>query len=189
MATRPPARTLMPRAAQLFGDRVHGVPADLWTARTPCAEWTVHSLVNHVVAEHLWAPHLLRGETISDVGDRYDADVIGDEPASRWSAAIDASLAAWAQASDDQEVHLSMGKAPVAEYANQMLMDLTVHAWDLAQAAGLPDRLDPDVVEYVWEYAEQVIPQWQGTGIFAPPVKVTGNDRQDQLIGLTGRHP
>jgi uncharacterized protein (TIGR03086 family) len=82
-----------------------------------------------------------------------------------------------------------MGKAPVAEYANQMLMDLTVHAWDLAQAAGLPDRLDPDVVEYVWEYAEQVIPQWQGTGIFAPPVKVTGNDRQDQLIGLTGRHP
>ncbi|MGH3657870.1 MAG: TIGR03086 family metal-binding protein [Micromonosporaceae bacterium] len=179
----------MPQAARLFGVRVHDVPDDLWTARTPCNEWSVHDLVNHVVAEHLWAPHLLRGETIEDVGDRYDGDVIGDEPAARWDTAIAGPLAAWAEATDDQIVHLSMGEAPIAEYANQMLMDLAIHAWDLAQGAGLPDRLDPDVVEYVGEYAEQVVPQWQGTSIFAAPVKVPGHDRQDQLIGLTGRHP
>ena len=182
------ARTLMPQAASMFGDRVHGVRDERWKAPTPCAEWSVHDLVQHVVAEHLWAPHLLRGERIGDVGDRYDHDVLGDDAAASWDAAIDASLAAWLQASDDQTVHLSLGDTPVSEYANQMLMDLTVHAWDLATGAGLDDRLDPEVVAYVWDYASEVVPKWQGTGIFARPVTVDTGDRQDELIGLTGRH-
>jgi uncharacterized protein (TIGR03086 family) len=183
------ARTLMPRAAEVFGDHVHRVADDRWKAPTPCTEWSVHDLVNHVVAEHLWAPHLIDGQTIERVGDRYDGDVLGDDPVAAWDAAIAGSLAAWARAGDDEIVHLSMGEAPVSEYAEQMLFDLAVHAWDLAHGAGLPDRLDPGVVEHVWAYASQVVPQWQGSGIFARPVKVDSDDRQDQLIGLAGRHP
>jgi uncharacterized protein (TIGR03086 family) len=183
------ARTLMPRAATMFGDRVHGVRDDQWNAPTPCSEWSVHDLVQHVVAEHLWAPHLLRGERIGDVGDRYDHDVLGDDPVAAWDAAMEASLAAWADATDDQTVHLSFGDTPVAEYANQMLMDLTVHSWDLASGTGQDVRLDPDAVAHVWDYASKEVPKWQGTGIFARPVTVGTDDRQDRLIGLTGRHP
>src|SRR5215467_1964256 len=129
---RTSARTLMPRAAEVFGARVHDVAADRWKAPTPCTEWSVHDLVNHVVAEHLWAPHLIAGETIAQVGDRYDGDVLADDPVSAWDGAIAASLAAWDRADDDQTVHLSMGVAPLSEYAEQMLFDLAVHAWDLA---------------------------------------------------------
>lgn len=189
VTTQSSARTLMPRAAEVFGARVHRVTDEQWKAPTPCTEWSVHDLVNHVVAEHLWAPHLIDGETIAKVGDRYDGDVLGDDPATAWDAAIAASLAAWARARDDEIVHLSMGEAPVSEYAEQMLFDLAVHAWDLARGAELDERLDPDVVEHVWAYASQVVPQWQGSGIFARSVKVASHDRQDQLIGLAGRHP
>ena len=189
MATKSSARALMRRAAQVFSDKVHGVGRDRWAADTPCAQWSVRDLVNHVTGEHLWAPHLLHGESVAQVGDRYDGDVLGDDPTKTWDTAIAGSLAAWSAASDDQVVHLSFGSAPASEYADQMLMDLAVHAWDLARGAGLPDRLDPEVVAHVWAYASDALPRWQGAGIFAAPVEVDRDDLQDRLIGLTGRDP
>jgi uncharacterized protein (TIGR03086 family) len=96
--TQGSARTLIPAAAREFGARVHGVPPDGWTAPTPCTEWTVRDLVNHLVGEHLWAPHLLRGETVEQVGDRYEGDVLGKDPVAAWDAAAEASLAAWEHA-------------------------------------------------------------------------------------------
>ncbi|WP_020576232.1 TIGR03086 family metal-binding protein [Actinopolymorpha alba] len=187
--TQESARTLMPRAARVFSDRVHGVPANQWTGSTPCTEWTVRDLVNHLASEHLWAPHILGGETIEQVGDRYDGDVLGTDPVATWDAAIADSLAAWARTSDDAQVHLSFGDTSAEEYAEQMLFDLAVHAWDLARGAGLDERLDPVVVRHVWAYASEAVPQWQGTPMMAPPVPIKSDDQQDKLIALTGRRP
>ena len=41
-------------------------------------------------------------------------------------------------------VHVSFGWLPVGEYAVQMLVDLTVHEWDLARGAGLDEQVDPE---------------------------------------------
>jgi uncharacterized protein (TIGR03086 family) len=187
--TETSARTLMPIAAEEFGSRVHAVSADGWNAPTPCTEWSVRDLANHLVSEHLWAPHLLGGATIAEVGDRYDGDVLGGDPAGAWDAAIGPSLAAWAEVSDDALVQLSFGTAPVREYAEQMLSDLAIHSWDLARGAGVSDRLDQDLVAHVWSYAQQNVPLWQDIGIFAPPVEVDTDDPQDRLIALVGRQP
>lgn len=187
--TQGSARTLIPAAAREFGARVHGVPPDGWTAPTPCTEWSVRDLVNHLVGEHLWAPHLLRGETVEQVGDRYDGDVLGEDPVAAWDAAVTASLAAWEAAKDDDTVHLSFGDTSAEEYAEQMLTDLVVHAWDLARGAGLDDRLDPRAVRHVWEYASVRVPQWEGSSMLAPPVRTASDDIQDQLIALVGRRP
>jgi uncharacterized protein (TIGR03086 family) len=189
MTAQESARSLIPRAAQDFGDRVHDVPPDGWGAPTPCTEWCVRDLLNHMVSEHLWAPHLLSGETVEQVGDRYDGDVLGNEPVAAWDAAIAASLAAWEEVPDDATVHLSFGDTSADEYAEQMLTDLAVHAWDLARGAGLEARLDPDVVRHVWGYASVRVPEWQGSSMLAPPVRTQSNDLQDQLIALVGRHP
>ena len=71
---------LFTRSMERFVDRVSQVDAGQWSMPTPCTEWDVRALVNHVTYEQLWAPHLLAGETVEQVGDRYDGDVLGAEP-------------------------------------------------------------------------------------------------------------
>jgi hypothetical protein len=68
------------RAMAGFDRVVHHVREDQWDGPTPCTEWSVRAVVNHLVAEQLWVPHLLRGETLADVGDRHEGDVLGADP-------------------------------------------------------------------------------------------------------------
>ncbi len=137
---------LIVQGIDAFGEKVRAVPADRWTAPTPCTDWSVRDLVNHVTGEHLWAPHLLDGETIAQVGDRYDGDVLGDSPVAAWERAAEASRAAWQAASPDAVVHLSFGDNPALEYGKQMLSDLLIHGWDLARGAGLDETMEPTAV-------------------------------------------
>jgi uncharacterized protein (TIGR03086 family) len=181
------ARSMLPAAAGRFGTLVHAVPAAGWDRPTPCSGWSVRDLVNHLVAAHLRAPLLLSGGTRADVGDRYDGDVLGDRPAAAWDAAITASMRSWAMAREDQEVDLSAGPTPAGEYAEQMLLDLVVHAWDLARGAGLDERLPQDAVEHALGYAREHAEEFQGSGMFADPVPTDSPDPQTQLLALLGR--
>ena len=78
---------ILRRSVEEFGARVSQIHDDQWEAGTPDTEWNVRDLVNHVLAENLWAPPLLAGSTISDVGDRFDGDVLGPDPKGSWLAA------------------------------------------------------------------------------------------------------
>jgi uncharacterized protein (TIGR03086 family) len=183
------ARALLPAAARAFGERVTAVPADAWDAPTPCSDWRVHDLVGHLVSEHLWVPLLLGGATTEEVGDRFDGDVLGDDPVAAWQAAIGPSMDAWAATPDDATVQLSTGPTPAAEYAEQMLLDLTVHAWDLARGAGLPEELDAEIVTHVLAYVDAHTDELAGSGLFADAVPLDSRDPQDRLLAELGRRP
>jgi uncharacterized protein (TIGR03086 family) len=183
------ARELIPVAARRASEIVHEIPPDRWVAPTPCTEWTVRDVVNHLVSEHLWAPHLLRGETIESVGDRYDGDVVGEDPVTAWDRAVQASTSAFENADNEMPVHLSFGTVPVEEYANQMLVDLTVHAWDIARGAGLAEGLEPSTVAASLAYASLRQDAYSGSGLFAEPVAVPSDDPQDRLLAMLGRDP
>lgn len=177
---------LIPEASRVVTD----LPLDReWDRPTPCTEWSVRDLLNHLTAEHLWVPHLLRGETLEQVGSRYDGDVLGDDPMAAWRRAITASVLAWGQADSDGTVHTSMGPTPTQEYANQMLVDLTVHAWDLARAVGVRPHLVPDAVEASLAYEKPRVGGGGVPGIFAAPVETESESRVDQLVALLGRDP
>jgi uncharacterized protein (TIGR03086 family) len=181
---------LIPAALERFGERVHQVPAGRWDASTPCSDWSVRDLVNHVTSEQLWAPHLLRGETLEQVGDRYDGDVLGTDPPASWDTAAGAALEAWRTlAREGLEVHTSVGLMPVEEYAEQMHLDLVVHGWDLARGAGLDAGIPIEAAEHVLAFVEPRVEEYSGYGIFAPPVAVDSDDPADRLLGLLGRNP
>lgn len=183
------ARDLLPTAAKEFGSRVLAIPDDSWDRPTPCTDWTVRELVGHLVTEHLWAVELLQGATLSEVGDRFDGDVLGDDPKSSWMRAINDSMDAFAAVGVDQTVHLSVGEAPLEKYAAEMLLDLIVHAWDLARGAGLSEDLDADVVAHSLEYVNAHAGDFADTGMFADPIRVDSQDPQVRLLGLLGRQP
>ena len=171
-----------------FGARVRAVPADRWEAPTPCREWTVRDLVNHLVGEHLWAAHLLRGETLDEVGDRYDGDLVGQEPVAAWSAAEANSSAAWkGLVSLDQPVTVSAGQTSAGAYAEEMLLDLVVHGWDLARGAGQDEAMDPAALAHLLAFVSSNADSWKDTGMFAPPVRTASADPQDRLLALLGR--
>jgi uncharacterized protein (TIGR03086 family) len=181
---------LMPAALDRFSARVHDVPADSWDAGTPCSDWSVRDLVNHVTGEQLWAPHLLRGETLEQVGDRYDGDLLGDRPPQAWDAAGAGALEAWQTlAHEGLRVHTSVGQMPVEEYAEQMHLDLVVHGWDLARAAGLDASIPDDAASHILTYVEPRIHAFAGSGIFAEPVEVDSDVPGDRLLGMLGRDP
>ena len=110
--SEPTSQQLIPRAAAAFGRTVHQVPADAWGNGTPCTDWTVRDVVNHLTGEHLWVPPLLAGKTLDDVGDAFSGDVLGDDPVAAWDDAIDASVAAWGDVDPGLAVHLSVGPTP-----------------------------------------------------------------------------
>ena len=81
------------RTVDGWADLVGRVGADQWSLPTPCEDWTVRDLVNHVTGESLWAVPLVDGQTIEEVGDRFDGDVLGGDPVATALAAAEEARA------------------------------------------------------------------------------------------------
>jgi uncharacterized protein (TIGR03086 family) len=180
---------LFRRNAEAFGARVDAVPDGAWSDPTPCSEWDVSALLNHVVNEQLWAPDLMAGKTIAEVGDAYDGDLLGDDPKAAWHRSIGPSIAAFSQPLD-RTVHLSYADTPAEEYLTQMVTDLAVHGWDMAKATGGDTTIDSETATFllgVWTALEDMV---RGSGVFGEKVTVP-DDASDaaKLLALMGRNP
>ena len=184
-------RGLYRRAQDVFGNRVHGVTDDQWATGTPCAEWDVGALVNHVLSEVCWAVPLLAGRTIAEVGDRFDGDLLGDDPVARWDeAAAEALVAVGEDGSLDCIVHLSFGDFPGRVYLLQLFADLLIHGWDLSTATGQDSRLDPDLVDACAAWFVDWAPGYREFGAVAErPVVGPDADAQQRLLAEFGRTP
>jgi uncharacterized protein (TIGR03086 family) len=66
--------------------------------------------------------------------------------------------------------------------------DLVIHAWDLARATGLDERLDPDDVHAVFEAMQPMDEMMRGSGSFGPKLEPPpGADEQTRLLAFMGR--
>ena len=128
---------LFHRAAAGFGQHVHAVADGQWHDPTPCTDWDVRTLVNHVTVEQLWVPPLVQGSSVADVGDRLDGDQLGDDPVATWDARGE-GLAGALRRGGRARRHglLSAGDRAAAEYCWEMTTDALIHSWDLARGIG-----------------------------------------------------
>lgn len=177
------------RACEEFGRRVSAVRADQWGSPTPCPDWDVRTLVNHIVGEDRWTPLLLAGRTIAEVGDRFDGDLLGADPARTYQqAAAEAVAAVTAPGALTRTVHLSFGDAPGSEYVWQLFADHLVHAWDLARAIGADERLDPALVVACAGWFVEQEQAYRASGAIGPRVSVPADaDPQTTLLASFGR--
>lgn len=177
------------RAADLFDTYVRGVRPDQWGDPTPCSEWNVRQLVNHVTVEDLWVPPLLAGKTIADVGDAFDGDQLGDDPVAAWAKAwSDARRAAREPGAANRTVHLSYGDDQASEYLMQMFADHLIHGWDLARAINADTTLPPDLVDECATYFVRIESLYRDVGAIAPAVEVPADaDPQTRLLAGFGR--
>lgn len=177
------------RALATFGERVRGVPDDSWDSPTPCSEWSVRDLVNHNVAENLWAGELLAGRTIEEVGDRFAGDQLGDDPVGAYERAAQSARDAAAAADVlERPVHVSYGPIPGSAYLDHRYIDLLVHAWDLAAATGQDPDLPEDLAEAAYETMRDQEAQVRASGVFAEEAEAPDDaTTTERLVAFLGR--
>ena len=67
--------------------RLGALRPDDWERPTPCTEWNVRQLVNHVVGVHFRVTRLLLGGTRHEYVTTRDDDWLGDDHLAAWSSA------------------------------------------------------------------------------------------------------
>jgi uncharacterized protein (TIGR03086 family) len=177
------------RACAAVDPLVHSIEGEEWRLATPCTEWNVRDLVNHLVYEHLWTPHMIAGKTLVEVGDRFEGDVLGSDPQGTWDDATDrAKDALRGPRALEGRVHTSMGRIPARDYAMQLFGDVVVHGWDLARAVGADEGLDPELVEAAYDFYEPQELILRVSGLFGRHVDAPADaDTQSKLLALLGR--
>jgi uncharacterized protein (TIGR03086 family) len=177
------------RAVEEFDARVRKVNDDQWGLPTPCSDWSVRQLVNHLVYENRWTVPLMGGSTLEEVGDRYEGDLLGDHPKAAWDeSSTEAVRAVQADGALERTVHLSSGPTPAREYVDQLLADHLIHAWDLARAIGADERLDPELVDACASWFASMEDLYRSIGVIGPrPETPAGADAQTALLAAFGR--
>lgn len=186
-ATTPAAH--FEEALRLFDSMVGRIGPDDWDRATPCEDWDVRLLVNHVTSEDLWVSPLLAGRTIAEIGDRFDGDVLGESPATAWSKAAWAALdAVKAPNGLDRQVHLSSGPAHATEYVAELSADHLIHSWDLAVGLGIDLILPDHLVAACAEWFTSMEELYRSAGAIGPRVDLPPDaDPQTRLLAAFGR--
>lgn len=180
------ATTALDRTDRLMAGLIDQLTADDRTAQTPCTEWTVDDLLEHVCQGGQMVAGGLRGQAPPD-----DApDVLADGPAAGWKQTVAALRDA-----ATPDVLTATHQMPFGEVSGEkalavIIADHATHAWDLAQATGLAFSIDDDLAEYVFDTFKAVVPAEDRQWGFDPVVPVPGDAALlDRLIGYTGRCP
>jgi uncharacterized protein (TIGR03086 family) len=155
---------------------------------TPCTEWDLRTLLNHVVNELLWVPELLAGKTIAEVGDRLDGDLLGSDAPAAYRSAADKALAAAEAADPESIVHLSYGDFPASHYIAEVGSDVLIHGWDVGQAIHCSQIFEPEVAQAAYDQLAPHIRNYRDAGLVADAIEVSEDAPiQTRLLALAGR--
>lgn len=167
-------------AATGFTARLDAVTDEQWTNPTPCTDWNVRQLVDHVITIQRQIP------------DSLDVPVDdGADPQAMWKSVRDAALTALRQPGVMERTITGLrGEMPVEMALIPRLSDLHVHTWDLARATGGDERLSPEIAAIVLERLRPNDDALRRSGSFGPKVEPPpGADTQVELLCFLGRRP
>ncbi|MFE1837086.1 TIGR03086 family metal-binding protein [Streptomyces sviceus] len=169
---------------------VRGIADPALGAATPCAEYDVKELVNHlfqVIAQF----QRLAAKEPSDFGE-VAADRVGEGPDWRERFAVEADrlVSAWSAPGAEEGTTGAMDM-PARLVGSMALLDLTVHVWDLARATGQEyGAPDEAVVAELTGAVAELAPTARKMGVFGEPVAVAeGASAFERLLAGTGRDP
>ena len=162
---------------------------------TPCLNYDVAGLIDHLVEAGRPAAALGRGQT-PPPGDESPHVELPDAPGQLRRAAKEAT-ASWG---DDSALSLTFTMPWGEEYAGAALVDtyvaeLAAHAWDLARANGQLDRLDPSLAAPALDGARATIePHYRdlvepGAPFGAEMPPPPGANDWERLAAFMGRDP
>lgn len=149
-------RPHLTRSQAWLGDLIAGIRDDQWHAPTPCTEYDVTALVEHLLAVQMRTELLATVGTVE--GAPRELPLPADDVVGAFRAGFERGQRAWATWTTDdlatRTVAHPMGIIPggvaVAMYTNEHL----AHAWDLAVATGQDSEAPADLVEPVLAFTK-----------------------------------
>ncbi|MGY6657709.1 TIGR03086 family metal-binding protein [Amycolatopsis sp. TRM77291] len=185
------AALIAPAAAE-FAGILRGIGESDLSARTPCAEYDVRALLNHLLYWGPWLeaagrkaapPEVSSGEAAADlVGDGWLADI--EKQTSRLVDVFGAPEA-W-------QGQTTFGGNPMpASMAGYMVLDEFVfHGWDLARATGAKFSVLPEVADAVYAIALEIGDQARAMKVYGEEVAVADDATTfERALGASGRNP
>src|SRR4051795_1065646 len=188
--------TAVRAASDLAAGPLRSVPADRLPAPTPCRDYDVRALLDHLA----WAAVLsqraaTRTPFEHDWSSLTPAPFLDGLPVERWAAAVPAELDTAADAWADPaawEGETLMGSAPMPAdvVGPMMLAEFVLHGWDLARAIGARYDVPADLGGTVLAAVQPLAQMGRDGGWYGPEVPVPADAPAfDRALGRGGRAP
>lgn len=168
---------------------LRGIPDTALSAPTPCAEYDVKALVDHLFQVIVQFQRLAVKEA-SDFGETPERVAGSPEWRERLADEADRLVAAWSTPGAEEGTTGAMNM-PARLVGSMALLDLTVHVWDLAMATGQADPgPDEAIVAELSGAVDELAPTARKMGVFGEPVpEAEGASTFERLLARTGRDP
>ena len=163
---------------------IAGVRPEQYDDKTPCEEWTVRDLLEHMVG-------VVAGIGAAAAGKKPQPFELGEEPAAQFAAAATAALAAWRTPGVlDRVIDGGAGPMPGQVLATINVLDTATHTWDLATATGQASELPEPLAVAATEASRMIVSPDVREGRFGPEVPApAGASTTQSLVAFLGRNP
>jgi uncharacterized protein (TIGR03086 family) len=165
------------RGLDQLADLLREVSAEVQDHSTPCQQWTIRDLVDHVVAMPTKFAQMIRGESIDWSAPTPPA---GDDPAQSFRSHADELLRAWREHRQDSPENAGL---------DWQCAEVAVHTWDLSIALRRhTGDLDPDVAERGPAFMRANLTEDIRSPAFAPEQQASeGADAYQRIAAFAGR--
>lgn len=162
---------------------LHGIAADDLEKQTPCREFDVAGLTDHLMNSIT----VLGGAAGAEFPERDPTDSVERQVVLAGRPALDA----WKRRGLDGTVPFGNSEAPATVMAGILSLEFLVHAWDYAATVGREVNAPDSLTDYVMGLATKVItPQGRTRAGFDDPVDIPDDAGSlDRLLAFTGRRP
>ncbi len=152
--------------------------ADKLDAATPCDEWDVRALLNHMLDTQRYFVGVARGEDVSPPGPT-PPELISDDPVADFAQSCAATLEVFGRPGVIEKTGPSLSVA---------FSDLLLHSWDLAKATSQDELMPEGLAETAFAAIHGRFTDEQRKGLFKPEYNVASNaSAQERLLAYTGR--
>jgi uncharacterized protein (TIGR03086 family) len=169
---------LYQRASAWTADKVAGAAKQL-DAPTPCEDWNVRTLLNHMVQTQQFFAGRAHGKDIALTPD--PPDLIGDDPVGVFDRARQDVLDVYSQPGVIEKT------GPMLNIA---FSDMLIHGWDVARATKQDATMPEGLAAAAYATVHGRFTDEQRRGVFRPEVAIAEDAAdQEKLLAYTGRDP
>jgi uncharacterized protein (TIGR03086 family) len=175
------------RSYRIAEQVIAGVRPEQLGQSTPCTEWDVRTLMNHIILGHYYFAGALQGEEMDPHAT--PPDFAAGDPVGAFEQGSRRMLEAWREpGAFDRTVQTMIGPMPAAVLVRMHTMDNLVHAWDLARATGQDENLDAELATQILDLMRQNNPPRGEGSPFGPEQPAApGATPEQQLAAFLGR--
>jgi uncharacterized protein (TIGR03086 family) len=166
---------------------LRAVPAGHWHRPTPCTDWDVSQVTNHLVG----GMRIFAGEvTGTPEGAAHDSDWLGTDPVAAYADAAVADQTAWQRPDAlSGTITIGLGTLPAPLAAVIHLTEVLVHGVDVAVAIDRADLVDQDECAALLTAMQQMggVDAYRLPGVFGPEVTTVDDLPHRRLLAYLGR--